>query len=148
MQHVADVNDQPSSNIDYQNEAGLSALHYAVIHQNEEIITTLVDGGADMNLTEKHQYTPFGLAVFNNKMESVRTLNGCGAHVNERVRHGMTPLHIASSCSEGSKEMIELLVELGARINATNRSGFIPFHCAVHFESLKEFVCWHLWGLM
>jgi ankyrin repeat protein len=57
------------------------------------------------------------------------------ANVNARIYSwdGATPLHL--SCSSGNREVVQLLIESGADINARTRiCGQTPLHWAVLFQ--------------
>lgn len=48
--------------------------------------------------------------------------------LNYRDDHGFSPLHWAAK--EGHSKIVELLIQRGARVNATNRGDDIPLHLA------------------
>jgi ankyrin repeat protein len=58
---------------------------------------------------------------------AVKTLLAHGINVNQKGEHGYTPLHQA--CSFGNKEIVALLLENGADINARTE-GDLPFTTA------------------
>lgn len=70
-------------------------------------------------------------------------------------RHGKTGLHIASM--HGHYQMVEILLGQGAEINAADKNGWTPLHCAskvslftygTHVSPLtvQRNLTLHLWG--
>ena len=58
-----------------------------------------------------------------------------GVDVNVKDGIGITPLHDA--CSEGHKEIVELLISKGAVLNAKDQDGKTPLDKAEHQERTK-----------
>ena len=60
-----------------------SALHYAVIGGNQELVALLIDSGADWRGRDNWGVTPFGLACGYGKLEIVRMMleNGQVLHL-------------------------------------------------------------------
>ena len=56
-----------------------------------------------------------------------------GHDPNEVESAGNTPLHMA--CWRGWTEGVEMLLDLGAQLNASNNAGLRPYHMYVHIES-------------
>lgn len=63
-------------------------------------------------------WTPLTRAVYNNRPEAVIYLLSQGAQVNTRNRDGCNSLMWA--CAKGFSEIVQLLVEHGADVNAQN----------------------------
>jgi ankyrin repeat protein len=62
-------------------------------------------------------WTPLHLAVAEGRADIVRVLVSSGADLSARTEHRRTPVHVAL---ERSQELVPLLVELGAAIDATS----------------------------
>lgn len=66
-------------------------------------------------------------AVLNGDIESARQLISKGANVNENV-DGMTPLH--SAAEKGNRDIVQLLIENRAVVNARGNQNWTPLHLA------------------
>jgi ankyrin repeat protein len=62
--------------------------------------------------------------------EAVKQHLAAGANVNvKRAWYGRTPLHIATW--SGQEQIVQLLIEKGASVNAKDKGGWTPLYCAV-----------------
>ena len=79
-------------------------------------------------------------AVANHNTDEIVRLIDDGEDVNEVEGAGGTPLHVAAV--EGWIEGAELLLQLGAKINATNNAGDSPWHWAMYHkqEEMMDFL--------
>ena len=92
---------------------------------DEKVVTEMLSyGHLNLNAVNANQYSALHLAVNGNELKLASLLVRNGADVNMKV-HGKTALHIAAE--RGFSEMIELLIELRANANLTNRDGYKPF---------------------
>ena len=141
------------------NSEGLSPLHLAAMkNSNPEVIQTLLSYGAMTGLTDKNGNLPYDLAKESNpniagnrifkKLQTLHSDNWgskgffreAGVEDVERCinqgvnvvdsNKGFTPLHWAARCTK-HKEVIEILLQHGAEINATEKTGLTPLHWAV-----------------
>jgi ankyrin repeat protein len=129
----------------------------AVATRNLELITVILDAGADVNLPNEYGEPPLLLAFTNDKM--VKLLISRGADVNFRRKDGtsllasaptkgvlkqlldagasvdaadnrkQTPLHIA--CNDAKAQAVEILLKAGADVNAETEHGSTPLLEAV-----------------
>ena len=113
LQQGADVNaPQPD---------GLTALHWAALNDNREILSLLVYAGAHLEpLTRVGGYTPLHLAARSGHAEMVRALLDAGAEVDHLTSTGVTALHFAAMAD--APAAIEALVAGGADVDA--RDGY------------------------
>ncbi len=74
-------------------------------------------------------------AVRRNDLEAVKGFVATDAHLLEDMKGSQTALHEAAAY--GTPEMVKLLIDLGANINAVAYNGFTPLHVARSAESVK-----------
>lgn len=127
-------------------EDGWTPLHNA---HNSALIKTLVDGGAKPDVIHCHGTAPIHNHVTNNRLEQLKLLVSLGADVDLKMKSpgefyhqvygwvgtGGTALHIAAVA--GYDEAVEVLVELGADVNATDKDGKTPLDLAKKDEIIR-----------
>ena len=102
-------------------EEGRTAMHYAAINGNLQIIAILIKGGAKLDPKEKLGNTPLHLAADANHVEAAQLLLDVGAAVDPENKNGMTPLMIAAS--RGNIEIVQALLAKGASVTKTDYTG-------------------------
>ncbi|KAK7495386.1 hypothetical protein BaRGS_00013325 [Batillaria attramentaria] len=72
-------------------------------------------------------------ACSRNSIKEVKALLNSGAPVNchDESKNSETPLHVACRC--GSEDLLKLLLNKGADIEAKNKEGFTPLHTACKY---------------
>jgi ankyrin repeat protein len=112
---------------------GGTSFWRAAMSSDVESMRILVKGGADPNLATDAGVTPLMVAAGlgwsgnftqnapDSWMEAVRYCIELGADVNATDRKGFTALHGAAS--RGDNEMIQYLVDHGARVDLVNKDG-------------------------
>lgn len=112
---------------------GYTLLHYACMYNFHEIISALIQKGVDIEakgydindrdipLMYFHE-TPLVTAIKYKNLEAATLLIKNGSNVNAKVIYDKTPLHY----SVWSKEMISILLEAGADIDAVTNNGYTP----------------------
>jgi ankyrin repeat protein len=123
-------------NVITQNEDGFTPLMY-VIHGNSkdryDACQLLLRNGADVNLYSRWEgSTALHLAATLGRSDLVNLLYKSGADLEARTKktRGRTPLMSAIGWYTPSIETIKLLLDLGAKIEATNDEGVRPLHIA------------------
>uniref|UniRef100_H3AVQ6 BCL3 transcription coactivator n=1 Tax=Latimeria chalumnae TaxID=7897 RepID=H3AVQ6_LATCH len=133
-------NSRESLNLEARNYEGYCPLHIAVANGNQEIVTYLLDHGADIDSVGcvcmfacvrvcvcmrvstyrdvKSGQTPLIQAVEINSIEMVTLMIQSGANVNAQTYSGNTALHCASG--RGLVDMVRLLLKNGADSSAKN----------------------------
>jgi RNA polymerase sigma factor (sigma-70 family) len=105
-----------------------TALLEAVKYGHPELVTLLLDYGANCNIRGNDGLTPLQKAVITNQMRIVTLLLDQAAHVDMQSAAGLTALHL--STMGGTCEIAELLLRYHAKINAVDQGGRTPLHWA------------------
>jgi ankyrin repeat protein len=134
---------------------GVSALLTAVYYGHREIAALLASTVSTMSMHEGADigdlatiralgrwpdtlrdyspdgWTPLHLAAAFGGADAVRALLDLGADPNQRSQNALdnTPLHACVAISH-SDEIVRMLLDAGADINATQHGGFTPLHSA------------------
>ncbi|MFP3030623.1 MAG: ankyrin repeat domain-containing protein [Wolbachia sp.] len=135
---VVDALIDKGADVDKVSEAGWwSPLHLAAARGYVDIVEALINKGADVNKISQGRYTPLSQAAQFGHVDVARILINNGANVNGGYS---THLPIYSAIHGGRKEVIELLLEKGADINATEGGdGATPLLSAT-YKGRKEVV--------
>ncbi len=95
---------------------GMTALHWAVFHQQDEIVSLLLKRGAKVDCITAYEITPLSLAAEVGTFHAVNELLQAKANPNHRRLGKETPLMLAAR--RGSSEIVNALIKAGARVNA------------------------------
>ena len=107
---------------------GMSALHWAVYHENLEVARRLLENGAQVDACNDYGVSPLGLACLNGNADLVRLLLDAGASP-EPLPEGLeAPLIVAARV--GRPEVIEALMDAGATVDVRGGKGQAPIHWA------------------
>jgi ankyrin repeat protein len=132
------VKDQLSggSDVNSTDPMGRSALFHAVRSGHEQIVSLLIEEGADVNraMTDEPQSTPLYVAAEVGDLRVVRMLVTKGAKVNAQASNGRTPLYMA--VLEDHVDVAKFLLESKADPNLTPR--LLPKDGHARSESLLE----------
>lgn len=111
------INDTANIDVGYFITRG-TALHGAALNGHIEIVKTLIDHGADVNVIEGQRQTPLHCAARKGKVNVVKFLVEKGANVNAQERDGLTPLDYAAK--NGEEETVSVLLSHGAKRDVRN----------------------------
>jgi ankyrin repeat protein len=97
-------------------------LMYAAWDDDPDLANMLLRAGAKLDAADRDGLTSLAIAAQNAKFKALRALVDAGADVNAPVaKGGYTPLMLASI--SGSNDVAVLLIDHGAKVNATNPGG-------------------------
>ncbi len=94
---------------------GMTALHWAVYHDDPETVDLLVRAGADVQARNRYDVTPLSLACTNGNGAIVKLLLKAGADPNTALPGGETALMTAART--GKLAAVEALLASGAGVN-------------------------------
>eukprot|EP01114_Cavostelium_apophysatum_P016722 TRINITY_DN4814_c0_g1_i3.p1 TRINITY_DN4814_c0_g1~~TRINITY_DN4814_c0_g1_i3.p1 ORF type:complete len:804 (-),score=200.33 TRINITY_DN4814_c0_g1_i3:47-2458(-) len=118
------------ANCEYRDpKCGNTALHWAVINGQQEVIKALVEHGADPNATNFWGYTALALAVLEEQLDTAEFLLENGSNANIASVHGISPLHAAAA--KGSADIVRLLIKNGAYLNSRDEELETPLFFAL-----------------
>lgn len=95
---------------------GSTALHWAVLHDQRDVVVALLEAGADPVLPNRNGISPLFLAVQNGNTEIVSSLLKAGADPNTLAESGETILMTAAYT--GKPDVVSLLLANGALVDA------------------------------
>ncbi len=95
---------------------GMTALHWAAMNGDAEIVALLMYAGAHAESTTRlGGYTPLHMASKNGNVEAVTALLEGGSNVETKATTGVSALHLAAE--SGSAETVLALIGQGADVN-------------------------------
>lgn len=101
--------------LNHADRNGNTALHIACIVNHIEMVTALLEAGANPNLVNKDGYVPLHLACTVNDIEMATALLEAGANPNLVNKDGHVPLIIATD--KNNVGLVEVLVKHHADVN-------------------------------
>lgn len=143
--HVVDLLLSAKANPNTIDNEKKTALHLAAIEGKVDALTSLLSYKAKEQAKDMDGSTPLHYAAASGHASVVsallRSLNNKGTA--DRNAWRKTPLHAAAE--KGHDSVAVLLLEAGAKINATDHNKDTPLHCAArsgHQEVVKRLVNW------
>ncbi|MBL8851099.1 MAG: ankyrin repeat domain-containing protein, partial [Planctomycetaceae bacterium] len=109
------------ADVNLQQPDGMTALHWAVYHDDAELARSLMEAGAQVTAVTRYGVSPLSLACTNGNAEIVSMLLNAGADPRTMQPGGETVLMTAART--GRLGPVQLLLEKGADVNATERKG-------------------------
>jgi|WetSurMetagenome_2_1015567.scaffolds.fasta_scaffold89984_1 ankyrin repeat protein len=131
------------ADVNAKDKGGHSPLFGAVISHNEELINLLIIKGADVNALDTLGMSPTFVAAGCGNINALSLLISKGSNVNIKAANGMPLLTYAMWPAtyyineEGIQYVVNLLVNNGAIVDATELDGETPLHMAAlmgHFS--------------
>ena len=96
---------------------GMTALHWAAMKDDAELVQTLLFAGANVRATTRiGAYTPLILAARSGSGAAIAPLLKSGADANSATANGTTALMLAAA--SGNTDVVKQLIDAGAQVNA------------------------------
>jgi cytohesin len=112
-----------------KDKSGRTALHSAVSNGRTNIVSLLLEAGADVNAEDDACMTPLHYAMKNMfRKDMLAALLNAGADINARDKRGSTALHFGTNCN--NEDAMSMLLKAGANVNAKDDDARTPLHCA------------------
>eukprot|EP01064_Diplonema_japonicum_P002334 TRINITY_DN11480_c0_g1_i1.p1 TRINITY_DN11480_c0_g1~~TRINITY_DN11480_c0_g1_i1.p1 ORF type:complete len:345 (+),score=41.02 TRINITY_DN11480_c0_g1_i1:32-1066(+) len=126
--------------------AGHTPLHYAARESTADVIELLLDNGCSVNVKNIRGETPLHIAVLRSSPDIATRIAFRGQHVDLETRdsQGYTALHTAAA--HGKVSVVRMLLQLGARGEATTPSGFTPADLASMGRHIETVRCLRIWN--
>ena len=125
-------------NINFQNENGWTALHFACDEGNLKIVEILIKSKADLNLKTNEKKTPLHISVYRGYFDISKLLIENGANINIRDNEKNLPVHICAS--QGHDELLNFILEKNSTgVKVKNLYGRTPLDLS-NKESTKEII--------
>jgi ankyrin repeat protein/L-ascorbate metabolism protein UlaG (beta-lactamase superfamily) len=120
--------DEDPALLNLRDGIGMTPLNTAAFNGNEEIVTLLLNRGADVKIGDVDNSQPIHLAAISGNTRVAELLLANGATANEQDDNGATPLIFATG--RGHLDMVRYLIENGADVNLPNVGGMTPLFFA------------------
>lgn len=115
-------------------ENNLTPLHYAAAKGHQNTLLLLLHAGADVTAVTNDKNTALHLCCLNGHLNCVKALLYYSDHMKVKIdrnaqnRTGDTAIHMATKW--GFRDIVEVLLEYGVRIDLANRIGETALDCA------------------
>jgi len=115
---------QEGLSVDVQDSRGNTPLHHAAYYGKLQAVQTLLALGADLNARNIHRgETPLFSAIRGRQTAVVRYLLQRGARVDLVNAEGLSPVHVVACCAMGATDILDLLVQAGADLQAGTKKA-------------------------
>ncbi|KJV97530.1 ankyrin repeat family protein [Orientia tsutsugamushi str. Sido] len=118
-------------NINALNEEKQTALHCAIETENLDIVSLLLNSGADPNLCDNLHFSPLHKACMRNNEDIVKLLLDYEVNVNVPNIWHSAPLHYAARF--GLPNTVKLLLNHGAIVDLQNSNGNTPLYDVIAY---------------
>ena len=117
-----------------RNSRGDTPLHAAVSTERYDLVNMLLNSGASIHARNTRNRTPFQISL--NMSDRMVSALLSPQRINNPDDMGNSPLHVALQ-EKASPEIIRVIINRGARINAVDSSGKSPLRAAVDSGQLE-----------
>ncbi|EHH63847.1 hypothetical protein EGM_16901 [Macaca fascicularis] len=112
-----------------------TAVYLATCRGHLDCLLSLLQAGAEPDISNKSRETPLYKACERKNAEAVKILVQHNADTNHRCNRGWTALH--ESVSRNDLEVMEILVNGGAKVESKNAYGITPLFVAAQSGQLE-----------
>ncbi|KAF5306570.1 hypothetical protein FQR65_LT07297 [Abscondita terminalis] len=123
------------NDINLQNADGETALHFSLKNENFDVASFLIDEGADVNLCNGVDMTPFLEVCKIGHYEIVKKIRPKMTQINFQKRDGETALHL--SLKHQKRDVATFLIDEGADVNLSNNFGETSLFYACRFGDIE-----------
>jgi ankyrin repeat protein len=126
----------PQPCVDIRDPDNRTALWHAVHQGDEELVQLLLDSGSDINARDIEGATPLHLSIRQENMSLVQKmlshLRRDHSTATPGVNHGVSsePLPLCLATSQGSEDIVRLLLDHDWNVNEVDAEGRTPLHLA------------------
>jgi Ankyrin repeats (3 copies)/Ankyrin repeat len=111
---------------------GMESLVDSAMEGNVDIVTCLLDEGADINVKNKNGWTALMEAAYNDHDKVVQLLVDKGADMNVEDKDGVSALSWATH--NGHDKVVQVLVDKGADMNIRSKDGDTALMYAAYMD--------------
>ncbi len=116
--------------VNVKSDQGNTAIHYASYRGNVEIISKLIDNGAEIEVVNNRGLNVLHMAAQGNQPGAlIYFKEKYSMNIQSVDDLGSTPLHWG--CYTGSETSVLFLLSWNINVNAQDREGLTPLHLAV-----------------
>eukprot|EP00210_Caulerpa_lentillifera_P001277 g1233.t1 len=136
LQVVRYLVDEGGATLDSRNRNGTTALYIAAQRGLTEIVSFLLERGADPNIESNWGSTSLSVAIDNDYESISSNLIQAGAVVEvEKAASGQSILWTAAF--QGNEEIVQLLLQRGVSVDQTDSTGVTPLYAAVSSNQVE-----------
>ncbi|XP_067115088.1 caskin-1 [Osmerus mordax] len=118
-------------NVNFQDTDGLSALHYAALSGNRDLLSLLLEAQATVDIKDNKGMRPLHYASWQGKTEPMKMLLKAGSSVNGQSEEGQIPLHL--SAQHGHYDGSEMLLQHQSNPCLSDAARKTPLDLACEF---------------
>ncbi|GIJ91861.1 hypothetical protein Asppvi_010836 [Aspergillus pseudoviridinutans] len=126
----------PKPYVDNRDRHGRTALFHAVHQGNGDLVQLLLDNGSDISATDVEGLSPLHLAIRQENLSTVQKLLTHSRRDPSTLWPGAThgihtaPPPLCLATSQGSEDIVRLLLDHGWNVNEVDAEGQTPLHLA------------------
>ena len=114
--------------IDSTDDDGCTALHMAASEGHHQVVTFLVNAGANRSLVDAQEFSTLHWATLSEDLETMSLSLTQQQGVDPKDVDSRTPLSWA--VAQGSPDVVRWLIAHGSNPNSADRDGWTPLHYA------------------